>query len=473
MKKSEIFFGVLRLPVDFATTFSAFLLAYYLRPITDLIPGVQYTFEPGLLPVFSEYLPFALVATSALILIMIFGNLYSLKIQQRFWKEWLRIGVAVTAWMLLIIAYYFLVVHQLFFSRIALAHIWILSFLLIGIGRFMVRGVQRFLLRFGIGQRKILIVGASEVAEHFYQGIKNDPIYQVIGALDVRQESRKNGNLKIIGTLEDLPQVAKKYGIEEIIQADETLKTTEGQDILSYCQQHQIVYHFIPDLARLQQSNVEISTVSSMPLITLKQTPLDGWGRVIKRLFDILFSLVFILLLIPIWILVSLLVKLTSRGPMIYKSRRQYRDTIFHVYKFRSMVENAEALKKELLEKNEREGPLFKIKKDPRVTGLGRFLRKTSIDELPQLFNVLKGEMSLVGPRPHLPEEVKNYDRHHYRVFAIKPGITGLAQISGRSNLNFEDEVKLDVYYIENWSLWMDIKLIIKSVLVVLKANGH
>ena len=137
------------------------------------------------------------------------------------------------------------------------------------------------------------------------------------------------------------------------------------------------------------------------------------------------------------------------------------------------MVNDADQKKAALLAKNERKGPLFKIKNDPRVTKLGKFLRKTSIDELPQLFNVLLGNMSIGGPRPHLPEEVDNYKSHHKGVFAIKPGITGLAQINGRSNLDFEDEIKLDFYYIENWSMWLDFKIILKSITVVFRADGH
>ena len=136
------------------------------------------------------------------------------------------------------------------------------------------------------------------------------------------------------------------------------------------------------------------------------------------------------------------------------------------------MVTDADKLKKDLMELNERSGPMFKIKDDPRITRFGRFLRKTSLDELPQLFNVLIGNMSLVGPRPHIPEEIDQYESHHYQVFALKPGMTGLAQISGRSNLDFEDEVKLDVYYIENWSLWLDIKIILKSAGIIFRADG-
>jgi lipopolysaccharide/colanic/teichoic acid biosynthesis glycosyltransferase len=210
-----------------------------------------------------------------------------------------------------------------------------------------------------------------------------------------------------------------------------------------------------------------------LPLVSLKETPLDGWGRVFKRVFDILFSVIAILLLTPVWILVPILILINSWGPIIYKSRRQVRDEVFNIYKFRSMVPNADALKKELMAQNERsDGPMFKLKNDPRVTRVGRVLRKYCIDELPQLFNVLFGTMSMVGPRPHLPEEIEKYQRHHYQVFAVKPGATGLAQVSGRSDLSFEDEVRLDVFYIENWSLWLDLKIILKSVAVVLRGNG-
>ena len=213
--------------------------------------------------------------------------------------------------------------------------------------------------------------------------------------------------------------------------------------------------------------------IDDIPLIHLKQTPLEGWGIVIKRTFDLLGSGILILLLTPLWILVPLLIKLDSSGPAFYRSKRKHGEKEFHAHKFRSMIPEAEAMRKSLLSQSERPGPLFKMKRDPRVTRIGAFLRKTSLDELPQLFNVLKGEMSLVGPRPHLPEEVAQYQRHHQQLFAIKPGLTGLAQVNGRSNLSFEDEVRLDVYYIENWALWLDLKILLKSALVVLKADGH
>jgi exopolysaccharide biosynthesis polyprenyl glycosylphosphotransferase len=469
MKKSKIIFGVLRLPIDFIAIMAAFLLAYYIRPFTDLIPGVQFVYAPELRPAFDEYLEFSLIATVFLIILFIFfGKIYSLKRSERFGKTFLKIVFWVSAWLMFIIAYYFLVVHQLFFSRIALAHIWLFSITFVSLVRLIILSVQSFLLRFDIGRTRVLFVGINALADQCYKKMKNDRRYKIIGALADKLESRKLGTLKIIGTLDHLEHIVKKYGVEEIIQADET----RASDLLGFCRSNQITYYFMPDLLRIQRTNVKMEMIDDVPLISLKQTPLEGWGAVWKRIFDLIFSLIFITLLIPVWIIVGILIEIESKGPAFYKSKRKYRNKVFNMYKFRSMKMGAEKIKESLREQNERSGPLFKIKDDPRITKLGRFLRKTSIDELPQLFNVLIGSMSLVGPRPHLPEEVDKYKSHHYQVFALKPGVTGMAQISGRSSLDFEEEVKLDVYYIENWSLWLDLKIILKSVAVVFKAEG-
>ncbi len=473
MKKSRLYFEILRLPVDFLATVAAFLVAYRIRPITDLIPGVQYDFFPEQLPPFDEFLKFSVVATIFLIVLFIFNGLYSIKSVERFGKTFLRIVFLVSAWLMFIIAYYFLVVHALFFSRIALAQIWLFSIVLITFGRVVMLLMQELMYRFGIGQARILFIGVNSFADRCYSVLARDRKYQVIGALAEAHESRKKGSLKIVGTVDQLESIVHKYKVDEIIQAEPSFDSISNADILSFCRSHQIHYYFIPEVLRLQSVNIEMEMIDDVPVISLKQTPLEGWGHVYKRFFDILFSLILIQVLIPIWIIVPILIKLDSSGPAFYRSRRKHKDRVFDIYKFRSMIINADDKKAALLGQNEREGPLFKIKDDPRVTKLGRFLRKTSIDELPQLFNVLLGTISLVGPRPHLPEEVDMYKQDYHKVFTIKPGLTGLAQISGRSNLDFEDEVKLDFYYIENWSMLLDLKIILKSIGVVFRADGH
>jgi len=473
MKKSKLFFEILRLPVDFFATVAAFLVAYRIRPITDLIPGVQYDFFPEQLPPFDEFLKFSLWATVFLIILFVFNNLYSIKSVERFGKTFARILFLVSAWLMFIIAYYFLIVHELFFSRIALAHIWIFAIVFITAGRIVILLIQEFLYRFGIGQTRVLFMGVNSFADRCYKVLHLDKRYKVVGALADEHVSRKRGSLKIIGTIDQLESLVHKYQVEEIIQAEPTFKELSNADLLSFCRSHQIHYYFIPEVLRLQSVNIEMEMIDDVPVISLKQTPLEGWGTVYKRIFDIIFSLILVILLIPFWIIVPILIKLDSPGPVFYRSRRKHKNKVFDIFKFRSMTVDADKRKAELLDQNERKGPLFKIKDDPRVTKLGRFLRKTSIDELPQLFNVLLGTVSLVGPRPHLPEEVDQYKQDHHKVFAIKPGVTGLAQISGRSNLDFEDEVKLDFYYIENWSMWLDLKIILKSIGVVFRADGH
>jgi exopolysaccharide biosynthesis polyprenyl glycosylphosphotransferase len=472
MKKSEIIFGALRVPVDYLAAFAAFLLAYYIRPITDLIPGVQFNFGPELMPHWDDYIKLALSASLFLVFMFAVSHLYSLRVNHKFSKSFLKIVFLVTSWMMFIIAYYFLVVHQLFFSRIALIHIWLFTIIFVSIGRLFIQLIQSFLLRYGFGKRRILFIGANTLADRFCDSIKKDRSYEIIGALESKIFSRSKEQLQIIGVYDNLESVVKKYEVEEIIQSEMHLSDQEARGLHSFCRSRQIKYHFIPDLIRLQTTNVEVRMTNNIPLVSLKDTSLDGWGHILKRIFDVIISSVLIIILIPFWIIIGIIIKLDSKGPVIYKSKRKYRDKIFSVYKFRSMVCDADDLKKDLLKLNERSGPMFKIKDDPRVTKIGRFLRKTSLDEIPQLFNVLIGNMSLVGPRPHLPEEIDNYESHHYQVFALKPGMTGMAQISGRSRLDFEEEVQLDVYYIENWSLWLDIKIILKSFAVVLKADG-
>jgi exopolysaccharide biosynthesis polyprenyl glycosylphosphotransferase len=245
--------------------------------------------------------------------------------------------------------------------------------------------------------------------------------------------------------------------------------------LVDYCAIHNITFKYIP--TTLQTSKIIVGVLDGEPIIEVKNTPLDGWGRIIKRIFDIAFAIFGIILSSPIMLLAALAIKLTSEGNVIYKNERIGADgEKFFVYKFRYMrwehcmtkennkLEEAVKLEKELIAKQSvRKGPLYKIKDDPRKTKVGAFIEKYSIDELPQFFNVLFGSMSMVGPRPHQKREVEKYMEYHRRLLTIKPGVTGMAQISGRSDLDFEDEYRLDLYYIENWSLFLDVQIIIKT----------
>jgi exopolysaccharide biosynthesis polyprenyl glycosylphosphotransferase len=219
---------------------------------------------------------------------------------------------------------------------------------------------------------------------------------------------------------------------------------------------------------------VNITTLGGVPIFEIQKTKLQGWGHIYKRAFDILMSLFFIIITSPIMIATAIAIKLDSRGPVFFSYERIGRyGKPFRYFKFRSMVKDAHTLRfdPEFVKQvdDQRKGtPLMKFAEDPRITRVGKSIRKYSIDEFPEFFLVLSGKMSLVGPRPHEPEEVSRYKKHHKRVLDIKPGITGLAQISGRSDLNFEEEVTLDTTYIENWSLWTDIQVVAKTPISIL-----
>ena len=210
-----------------------------------------------------------------------------------------------------------------------------------------------------------------------------------------------------------------------------------------------------------------------LPLIGMRRTPTSEGALLLKRGLDLLGGTIGLLMISPIFIVTAILIKVTDPGPIFFSQVRVGRNgRRFKMHKFRSMVVDAEKRKKELMKLNEMDGPVFKIKRDPRITPIGRFIRKTSIDELPQLINVLVGDMSLVGPRPPLPDEVDQYKDWQRRRLSVKPGITGLWQVSGRNQIDFDEWMELDLTYIDNWSIWLDIRILLKTIPVVLFSKG-
>lgn len=267
----------------------------------------------------------------------------------------------------------------------------------------------------------------------------------------------------------------RDHAIDEILIVQNDFTREETQEMFEYAQIYGIRYRYIANSFETMKVNTEISFLGKIPVIEIRNIGLTPWGRVWKRVFDIVFSFIALVVLSPLLLLVSLIVYLQDRHNPFYKSQRVGKNgALFGMYKFRSMVIDAEKEKRKLLEKNERkDGPLFKIENDPRVTAFGKWIRKFDIDELPQLYNVLMGNMSLIGPRPHLGDEVKLYKEYQKRVLTLKPGITGMGQTHGRHENTFDDEVRLDTFYIENWSLLLDIKILFKTVGVVLARKGR
>src|SRR5581483_6303096 len=243
--------------------------------------------------------------------------------------------------------------------------------------------------------------------------------------------------------------------------------------IVEHCQRDGLTFKIVPDLYQMSLGQVDLNTVVGIPLIGVREVRIQGWNRIVKRGLDILLSSALLLLFALPAALLALAIKLDSPGPIIYRQRRVGRGGVpFEAYKFRSMREGADRELEQLRALNEADGPLFKMRRDPRVTRVGRLLRRASLDELPQLLNVLQGQMSLVGPRPPIPAEVEQYEPWHMKRLEVSPGLTGLWQVSGRSDLSFDEMVLLDIYYIETWSLGLDLRILFRTLPAVLFARG-
>lgn len=282
-------------------------------------------------------------------------------------------------------------------------------------------------------------------------------------------------NEKYIGGLDELEELIKEHSIDQVYIMQTKTGKTDMQDYIDLCMEMGVTVRMVMDFYKDGVAKSYMSSVGTYPVVTFHTISLNDSERVIKRCMDVIGAMVGIILSSPIMLVTAVLIKLTSPGEVIFKQRRVgMNGRIFHIYKFRTMYQDAEARKAELMAQNEVEGGLmFKMKSDPRITPVGKFLRKTSIDELPQFFNVLLGSMSLVGTRPPTEDEVKLYERNHWRRISIKPGITGMWQVSGRSRItSFDEIVELDTKYIDEWSVMMDIKVIFKTVQVIFMRDG-
>jgi len=324
------------------------------------------------------------------------------------------------------------------------------------------------LYQFGFGTRRVVFIGWDNQISDMAKMMRKNKFkgYKFIGYFNERSLAN---DYKYLGTISEMLKLNGKETFDEVILSDSNIAEDKKEEIVNYCNDNKIIFKLIPNAYEMKASNISVLTMGGIPVLEYSRTPLSGWGKVIKRLIDLVGSSVAIIILSPVLLVISLLIKSSSKGPVLFCQSRVGRNGNFICYKFRSMKEGADKEHEEYIKKY---GNMFKLKDDPRVTSIGKFLRKTSLDELPQLFNVFLGNMSLVGPRPPMVEEVKYYTKWQRQRLGIKPGITGLWQVSGRSDLNFDEWVKLDLYYIENWSLWFDIKLLFKTLWVVIAGKG-
>lgn len=459
MKKGELVFSALLLPVDWVMLILAGIATYFLR--TQILS----TFRPVLfrlnLP-FDRYLILTLIVSAIFVAAYAVSGLYSLRSTRSTLEEFFKVLIGSSAGIMVVIIYIFLR-QELFNSRFLVLGAWFLGIVFVSLGRLIMRYLQRFLVsHYDFGIHKVMVIGEDEVTKRIVQEMNLRPAY---GYRMVKQLANPE--------VHEVKSAIGNPGIDEVILANPNYPAEKVVDIVDFCHENHLVFKFVPNIYQTLTTNFAVDTFGGVPLIELRHTALDGWGKIIKRGIDVVGSAIGLIILSPILTAVALAIKWETEGPVFVHLERVSRNKHFKLHKFRSMVKDAESYKQYLLELNERDGgPLFKMRNDPRVTTVGRFLRQYRLDELPQLWNVFRGEISLVGPRPHQPDEIARYERHHRRVLAIKAGVTGLAQISGSSDLPFEEEVALDTLYIENWSLWKDARILILTILKILRDHS-
>lgn len=427
------------------------------------------------LPYFGGYLRFFAIIVLTAVYFNQRYDLYTLEFRESVPDELWKIAKSVFYAVIGVAALSYLLKIQIF-SRLVYGSFAVLTVLGLWAWRLVKRYIILIMLRQGHFKKNLIIVGAGQVGQTVARELVSRPGlgYNVVGFADddpAKQNQLFHGVRVICGS-KSLAEVAAKNHIDEILI---TIPSERDliQDIINQCRRQDIQIRIVPEMFNLMTTSVEVGQLGPVPYMRIVKTPMRGAPLILKRLFDVAVSMTAIVFLLPVLIITALAVKVDSPGPLIFKQKRVGKNgEHFDFYKFRSMVVNAEELRSELAAANEADGPVFKIRHDPRVTRVGAFIRKYSIDELPQLFNVLKGDMSLVGPRPPLPEEVEQYGDIEWRRLEVIPGITGLWQVSGRSEVSFHKWMELDVYYIEHWSFWLDLKILLQTIPVVLTGKG-
>lgn len=322
-----------------------------------------------------------------------------------------------------------------------------------------------------------LIVGTGKRSQRFIDLLNTNARERKIVGLVDDDTSKIGENVhghKIIGALKDLPDILHSNVVDEVVFIVPRSWLGKMEDLIHSCETEGLRVSVAVDFFNPKISRASHHDVGGLPLLTFDSAPGKNFPMHVKRLIDIVVSAAALVVLLPVLAVVAILVKTTSKGPLFFKQQRCGRNgRRFMLYKFRTMVQDAERRLEELKKHNEMKGPAFKMANDPRITPIGKYLRKFSLDELPQLWNVLHGEMSIVGPRPPIPAEVNEYDSWHRRRLSMRPGLTCLWQVSGRNQItDFDQWMRLDLQYIDSWSLWLDIKIILKTVPVVLFGVG-
>ena len=472
-KVKKVLYGLFLIINDVIFLVFSFYTAYYIRffKVTFREVAISYTLD-------QNYIFYSIIFILTNILIFFIYKLYNWDNIYRGSGYYLRIikAFVINIVIIILIGYLF---EQFTFSRIWLLFLIIIGISTLCISRFIIEIISQVIIKRLSINPKTIIVGIGENGKRIEDTFKRRSFwgYEILGYVDTKEriESDKNysSQFKILGYEKNMGEVVKKYNIQRVIISGLEYKYFEILDILEKLKAYDVSILIFPGFFEFSIKRIEMREISGIPLMQVANIGFFGFNLFLKNLIDYVLGTIIFILFIPIYLIVGLIIKLDSRGPVFYKQKRYTKDCKeFYIYKFRTMYLDADKRLKELMEYNEADGPLFKMKDDPRITRIGRILRKFSIDEIPQIINVLRGELSLVGPRPPIPEEVEQYEDWVKKRLNVKQGITGLWQISGRSELNFEEMARLDLYYIQNWSIGMDINIILKTIPAVIFSRG-
>ncbi len=471
----------------------SFATAFYLREGGPIFQQGSFAWSRH----FAPYGALMLFVILIRLLALRYYDLYRLRGEFSFVEDGIRVFKAAAIGSLLIVAAAFLYRGGFDYRAFSYARmVFVIDFLIVLVSfqiiRILMRGAQTFFRLRGINLIPTLVVGRGPEAAFCIREMRERPAlgYRVVGAVESVNAA---GGLRdtyegvpVISDLAGLPEAIRLSGANEVIIADSHVSGEALFDVMMQCGRRRgIEFRIAPGLFNCLPSKTEVDQIGALPMIKLFREPLSDFARGTKRVSDIIVALLAIIVLFPLWLAIALLIKIDTRGPIFYRQERVGMDgRMFLVYKFRTMRTDADSeIHREYQKKfiaghaeanvGDSKKPAYKLRDDPRITRVGRVLRRFSLDEAPQLFNVLRGDMSVVGPRPPIPYEVESYELWHRKRLDMKPGVTGLWQVSGRNQLSFEEMVKLDLFYIENWSLLFDLKIILRTALVLFRGEGY
>lgn len=472
----------------------SFMLAFKLREGSPILSSTAWAWSQQFVP-YAGIVYFVMIVR---VLMLLYRGVFRFQGAFTYTQEAIRIFKAVLSGTLLVIAWAFLfrggfAFREFSYSRMVFVLDFAIALTAYLLFHLLLRYLQVRARNRDINLIPTLIVGTNPEAEQTIAELqeRRDLGYRVIGVIAIRGDSdhsefESRVGLNLVGRFSELPEVVRELAIQEVIITDHTLSSDDlFESMMKIGRKQRVEFRFAPSLFDLLPQKTSVDQIGVLPMVRLFREPLSDVDRFLKRLSDIVISVAASVLLFPVLLAAAIWVKLDSRGSVLFRQERVGMDgRIFLCYKFRSMTSDAdESVHREAYRKNiegdheanagDELKPVFgKVKNDPRITRAGSFLRRSSIDELPQLINVIKGDMSIVGPRPPIPYEVEEYEAWHRKRLDMKPGITGLWQVSGRNRLTFEEMVRADLFYIENWSLWLDLKVILLTIPAVLRGDG-